>query len=261
LAEASLHDLDCYPWPDPEDPGFTDHLAEETRALYRDTPYALVADPVFKNLWELGVRLRGFEQLLMDVVLDPGFVSALISKLLEIHIVATGRFLDAVGPYIQVFRAGDDLATQSGPLFSLDCYRKILKPAYKKYFDFARSKTEARIFYHSCGNVTDLIEDLVEIGVEILNPVQVSAMGETAELKARFGHKVVFWGGVDTQYVLPRGSVKDVEAEVRRRIHDLAPGGGFVLAAVHNIQPDVPPQNILAMVDAARKFGTYPLQV
>ncbi len=260
LGEAIISDLDRYPWPDPEDPGLTQGLAEEARALYEGTPYAVAADPGYKSFWELAVRLRGFEQLLMDVALDPNFVSALMSKLLEIHLVATGRFLDVAGPYIQIVRVGDDLATQNGLLISLDSYRKLVKPAHRKYFDLIRAKTEAKIYYHSCGNATDLIDDLAEIGVDILNPVQVSAMGDTVALKARFGNKVSFCGAIDTQQVLPYGSVKEVETEVRKRIRDLGRGGGFVLSAVHNIQPDVPPENILAMADAARKFGEYPLE-
>ncbi len=261
LAEASVEDLERYPWPDPLDPGFTAGLAEEARALYEGTDYAIVADGGFKSFWELGYLLRGLEQFLMDLVINPEFVSALMSRLLEINVAATGRFLDLAGPYIQVFRTADDLATQRGPLMSPQTYRALIKPAYQKYYDFIKSKTEAKIFYHSCGNVVDFIDDLVEVGMDIINPVQVSAMGDTAALKARFGDRVVFWGAIDTQHVLPRGSVEEVEAEVRRRIRDLGPGGGFVLAAVHNIQPDVPPQNVVAMAEAARKFGTYPLAV
>jgi uroporphyrinogen decarboxylase len=261
LAEATLSDLERYPWPDPNDPGFTEGLAEEAKSLYENTRYALIADVGFKSFWELGLRLRGFEQLLMDLALSPGFVSALMARVLEINIAVAGHFLDAVGSYIQVFRTGDDLATQNGLLCSLETFRAILKPVYKEYFDFVRSKTNAKIFFHSCGNVMDLIDDLVDTGVEILNPVQVSAMNDTAALKTRHGDKIVFWGAIDTQHVLPHGSTEDVEAEVRRRIHDLGPGGGFVLAPVHNLQVDVPPQNILAMTDAARKYGTYPLHV
>ncbi len=259
LAEATIEDLETYPWPDPLNPGFTAGLDDDARALYEGTDYAIMADGGFKSFWELGYMLRGLEQMLMDVVLNPDFVSALLAKLLEINLAATGRFLDKVGPYIQVMRTADDLATQKGPLMSPQTYRTLLKPVYKQYFDLIKSKTEAKLFYHSCGNVTQLIDDLVEIGVDILNPVQVSAMGDTAELKARFGDKVVFWGGIDTQHVLPHGSVAEVEAEVRRCIRDLAPGGGYVVAAVHNIQPDVPPQNIIAMAEATRKYGTYPL--
>jgi uroporphyrinogen decarboxylase len=261
LAEASVEGLESYPWPDTSDPGYTAGLAEEARALYEETDFAIVADGGFKSFWELGYLMRGHEQLLMDTALNPEFVKALMQKLLEINIKMTGRFLDAVGPYIQVIRAGDDLATQKGPFFSHQTYRTLIKPAHKAFFDFVKSKTEAKIFYHSCGNVTEFIDDLAEIGVDILNPVQVSAIGDTAALKARFGNKVVFWGGIDTQRVLPQGSAEDVEAEVRRRIRDLGPGGGYVVASVHNIQPDVPPENIVAMAEATRKFGRYPLAV
>jgi uroporphyrinogen decarboxylase len=221
----------------------------------------LMADGGFKSFWELGYMLRGYQQMLMDLVGNPNFVSALMAKLLVINIAGTGRFLDIAGPYIHVFRAADDLATQKGLLMSPKTYRTLLKPFYKKYFDFVKSKTEAKIFYHSCGNVAGLIDDLAEIGVEILNPVQVSALGDTAALKARYGDKVTFWGGIDTQHVLPNGTVAEVEAEVRTRIRDLGPRGGFVVGSVHNIQPDVPPQNILAMAEATRKFGTYPLAI
>ena len=140
-------------------------------------------------------------------------------------------------------------------------YREIIKPVYKKYYDFIKSKTEAKIFYHSCGNVIPLLDDFIENGVDILNPVQVSAIGNTFELKKRFGDKLVFWGGIDTQHVLPHGSVQEVEEEVQKRIRDLAPGGGYVVASVHAIQPDVPPENIIAMADATRKYGNYPVVV
>ncbi len=259
LADATVEDLDKYPWPDPLDPGFTEGLAEEAKRLHETTDFAIVGDSGFKSLWELGWALRGFEQLLTDVALNPDFVHALMGKLVDINVAAIGRFLDAVGPYLQVFRTGDDLATQKGPLMSRATYRSVLKPHYKKMFEFIKSKTDAKLFYHCCGNVTDLLDDLAEIGVDAINPVQVSALGDTAALKSRFGKKLSFWGGIDTQHVLPHGSLEDVEAEVRLRIRDLAPGGGFVLGPVHNIQPDVPPQNILMMADAARKFGAYPL--
>ena len=259
LAEAEVADLESYPWPDPLDPALTAGLAEEARLLHEYTDYAIVADGGFKSFWELAFCLRGLEQLLMDLVVNQEFVAALLTKLLEINIAGTGRFLDAVGRHIQVFRAADDLATQSGLLVSPATYRAVLKPVYKAYFGFVKSKTDAKILYHSCGNVVDLLDDLIEIGVDAINPVQVSAIGDTASLKERFGQRVSFWGAIDTQHVLPHGTVGDVRAEVRRRIRELGPGGGYVLAAVHNIQPDVPPQNIVAMAQAAREHGTYPL--
>ena len=261
LAEATVEDLDRYPWPDPSDLSRTKGLAEEAKALHDNTNYAFVGDGGFKSFWELAWTMRGLEQMLTDLVVNLEFVTALLDKLLEINIAATGPFLDAVGRYIQVFRTGDDLATQTGLLMSAKTYRTLLKPVYKRYLDFVRSKTDARIFYHSCGNITDLVDDLVEIGITTVNPVQVSALGDTAALKVRFGQRVTFWGGIDTQHVLPHGSVADVEAEVRQRIHDLGPSGGYLAGAVHNIQPDVPPENILALADAVRKYGTYPLTV
>ncbi len=260
LAEATIADIDRYPWPDPLDPGFTAGVADEARALYENTPYAIMADGGFKSFWELAFIMRGFERILIDVAENPEFIKALMSKLLEINTAGTGRFLAAAGRYIQVFRTADDLATQQGLLMSPSTFRRLLKPVYKCYFDFVKSKTEAKVFYHSCGNITGLLDDLIEIGVDAINPVQVSAMGNTAALKARFGDRLTFWGGIDTQKVLPSGSVSDVEAEVRRRILDLGPGGGFVVASVHNIQPDVPPENIVSMAKAVRRHGRYPLE-
>jgi len=261
LALAEIDDLDQYPWPDPLDTGFTRGLKEDASEMHEDTELAIVADGGFKSFWELGYLLRGYDRLLMDVMIQPEFVWALLSKLLEINLAGTGKFLDAVGKYIQVFRTADDMATQSGLLISPAAYRALIKPIYKRYYDFVKSKTDAKIFYHSCGNVVDLLDDLIEIGLDILNPVQVSAMGDTSELKARFGDKLVFWGAVDTQHVLPKGSTREVEEEVKRRIRDLAPGGGYVAAPVHNLQPDVPPQNIIAMAKAVHRFGKYPINL
>jgi uroporphyrinogen decarboxylase len=259
LADADVRDLESYQWPDPNDPGLTRNLAEDAKRLFYDTQWALVGDCGFKSFWELSYMLRGYDRFLMDLVTNPGFVHALLSKLYEINTAVTGRFLDAVGPYIQVFRTADDVAMQRGSLISADMYRTYLKPVYRMYYDFVRTKTDARIFYHSCGNVVDLLEDFIDNGIDIINPVQVGAMPDTAALKRRFGDRIVFWGAIDTQRVMPRGTEEEVAQEVRSRIRDLGPGGGYVLSAVHNIQPDVPPRNILAMARAARDYGTYPL--
>lgn len=259
LRDATIEDLEAYPWPDVLDPGFTAGLEEEAKALYYGTDYAIMADGGFKSFWELAYMLRGLEQLLQDLILNPEFVKALMEKLLELNLKGTGKFLDIAGPYIQVLRAADDLATQAGCMFSPKAYRTLLKPYYKRYFDFVKGKTDAKIFYHSCGNVAAFIDDLAEIGVDALNPVQVSALGDTAALKARFGDKVSFWGSIDTQHVLPNGTTEEVEEEVRLRIRTLGPGGGLVVASVHNFQPDVPTANIVAMAETTRKWGKYPL--
>lgn len=260
LADADVEDIGKHPWPDPLDPGYTAGLKDKVKALFEDTDYAIMGDAGFKSFWELGYMLRGYEQLVTDLILNPKFVSALMNKLLEINIAATGRFLDIAGPYVQVFRTADDMATQDGPLFNPKIYRELIQPVYKKYYNFIKSKTDAKIFYHSCGNVVDVLDLFIENGADIINPVQVSAINiDTKELKARFGDKITFWGAVDTQRVLPFGTEQDVENEVKKRINDLGPGGGLVVASVHAIQPDVPPQNIVAMAEATRKFGNYPL--
>ena len=165
LKDATIEDLETYPWPDVLDPGFTAGLEEEAKALYHGTDYAIMADGGFKSFWELAYTLRGLEQLLTDLVLNPEFVKALMEKLLELNLKGTGRFLDIAGPYIQVLRAADDLATQAGCMFSPKSYRTLLKPYYKRFFDFVKSKTDAKLFYHSCGNVAGFIDDLAEIGV------------------------------------------------------------------------------------------------
>ncbi|MHB1130845.1 MAG: uroporphyrinogen decarboxylase family protein [Chloroflexota bacterium] len=260
LAEATVDDLDNYPWPDPQDPGFTAGLAEEARALYEDTDFALLGDSTFKSFWEVAFPLRGLEQLLIDCMINPGFVTALLERILAVNLAVTGRFLAAVGPYIEVFRTSDDMATQLGPMLSPPTYRALIKPVFQRFVSFVKTRTAAKIYYHSCGNIAPLIPDLLDAGVDILNPVQVSALDDVAFLKERYGRRLSFWGAIDTQHVLPHGTPQDVEDEVRLRIRELAPGGGYVLGAVHNVQADVPPENVLAMVEAARRWGAYPLR-
>jgi uroporphyrinogen decarboxylase len=261
LADASVQDVETYAWPDPADPGYTDRLAEEARALHEGTDFAIEASCGFYSFWELACSLRGYEQLLLDLAENKEFVSALLARILEINLEGTRRFLEQVGPYIDVFRAGDDLASQDNLLMSPGTFRQLLKPVYRKYLDFVKAKTQAKIVFHSDGNIVALLDDLAEIGVDAINPVQPSAVGDTAGLKRRFGHKLAFVGGIDTQTVLPFGSAAEVAAEVRRRIRDLGPQGGYVLAAVHSIQADVPPENILAMCDEVAVSGKYPLTV
>lgn len=261
LKDAAIEDLEKHNWPDPEDPKRIEGLAEEVKYLYQNTDYALMGGPVFKSLWELAYMLRGFDTLLMDLYLNPDFVHALFRKITDIDKKVTDKYLKVVGRYIQVVRGADDLATQDGLLFSPEMYRKFIKPYQAEYFAFVKERTDAKVFYHSCGDVGPLINDLIEIGVDVLNPVQVSTktLGDTARLKEEFGDRISFWGGIDTQEVLPAGSPEQVEEEIKRRIKDLGPGGGYVVASVHNIQPDVPAENICRMVEAAHRFGEYPV--
>ncbi len=261
LCDATLDDLAAYPWwPDPLDPDRYAGLEETARALYERTDYAVIGCPGFNGVWERAWYLCGLERTLESLVLDVEFVHAVLRRLTDLAKAALGRFLDLAGPYIQAIKLGDDLGAQGGPLMSPKTYRTVVKPYHREICQFIKARTAARIYLHTCGSVYALLPDLIDAGFEILNPVQVSAAGmDTARLKSQFGDRLSFWGAIDTQHVLPHGSPEDVKQEVSRRIRDLAPGGGYVLAPVHNVQADVPVENILTMYRHARTIGRYPL--
>jgi uroporphyrinogen decarboxylase len=256
--EISLHDVLRYPWPDPQDPGRFRGLRERTLAL-RATDYAVVF-PLGAGIVHQSQFLRGFEDWFVDLIWQPDLMGALMDATLDVRLEIARQALSLVGDLVDVVFVGDDLGTQTGLLMSPQTYRRVIKPRQKRAFDLIHSLTPARLAYHTCGSVAPLIDDLIEVGVEALNPVQVSARNmDTQVLKARFGSRVAFWGGIDSQRILPCGTPDEVRQEVRLRIAHLAPGGGYVLTSVHNIQPDVPPENICALFDAAREEGGYPL--
>ena len=257
LREASLADVDRYPWPDPLNPGRTRGLHEQARQLHKETGYAIILSlPV--GFVHQSQYLRGYENYLVDLILNAEFIEALMDRTLDFWLRMTEAVLEKVGPFVDVVMFGDDVAFHDRPMVDPKRYRRMIKPRHKQMVDLIKRKSNAKVLYHCCGAVKSLIPDFIEIGVDALNPVQVSSAGmDTAELKASFGDKICFWGGIDTSRVLPTGSPVHVRDEVRRRIKDLAAGGGYVLASVHNIQEDVPPENILAMADAVGEFGTY----
>jgi uroporphyrinogen decarboxylase len=258
LAEAEIEDLETYPWPDPLAPFRFTGVQERAKDLYEHTDYALVGPGYDGGFFEDAWMMRGFERFLMDLLVDQEFAYALMRKILDLRKRQTGRYLELVGEYLDVVYVADDLAIQTGSLISIETYRSLVKPLQKEYYSFIKERTEAKLFYHCCGNVEPLLEDFIEIGVDIINPVQVSIEGmDTRRLKETYGDRISFWGGIDTQHVLPHGSVEDVKLEVRQRVRELAPGGGFVLAPVHNIQPDVPTKNIQVMYQEAKKVGQY----
>lgn len=260
LREATIDDLDSHAWPDPLDPARTYGLRKRAEEL-SESGYAIVGAPEgFTRIFEQAWQLRGMDQLLMDMIVEPEFVHGLFRKVTDIQKARWGAYLAEAGKHVQVVRVGDDVAMQTGPIMAPELYRKMLKPYHKEYFGFIKERTDAKLLMHCCGGIVDLLEDFIEAGVDIINPVQVSAEGmDTALLKERFGKRVVFWGGIDTQKTLPKGTTEEVRAEVRQRIGDLAPGGGYVLCPVHNLQPDVPPENVIAMYDEARLSGRYPI--
>jgi uroporphyrinogen decarboxylase len=252
--------LDAYPMPRPDPPEYIAQLAAQARRLHAETDYALVGSAVIGGgIFEQPARTMGLPNFLMALVSEPAFADRLMSQITDLYIESCNNYLDQVGAYLDVFTFWDDLAGQSGWLIRPEIYRKRIKPKQRRLVDAIKKKTAAKLFYHSCGATRDLIPDLIDLGFDILNPVQVSAKGmDTKALKRDFGRDITFWGGgVDTQHVLPFGSAQEVADEVRRRIDDLAPGGGFVFAAVHNIQALVPPDNIVTLFDMALEHGRY----
>jgi uroporphyrinogen decarboxylase len=259
IKEPTMEALDHYNWPQPDPPEYNARLREQARVLYETTDYALVGSAVIGGgIFEQPARTIGLENFLMALIKEPRFADRMMDQITEIYIESCNRYLEQVGAYLQVFTYWDDVCGQDGWLISPEIYRKRIKPKQRRLLDAIKLKTNAKVYYHCCGAAYDLIPDLIDLGFDILNPVQVSARGmDTRRLKKEYGKDIVFWGGVDTQHVLPFGTPDEVVSEVRRRIDDLAPGGGFVFAAVHNIQALVPPENIVAMFDTALQYGKY----
>lgn len=254
IDEPQPSDLDKVPWPDPADPGRYRGLAERARQLHETTDRAVIL-----NVWLGPVHatqfLRGYAEWLEDLLLRPVFLEALLDRVTDIWVEATTRALAVCGDWVDLVQFGDDIGTQRGPLMRPELYRKMIKPRHARVFAAARSTGKPLVF-HTCGSVVKMIPDLIETGVDALNPVQVAATGmDTALLKREFGRDLSFWGAIDTQHVLPLGTVAEVRDEVRRRIDDLYHDGGYVLCSVHNLQADVPPANIAAMYEAALEFS------
>jgi uroporphyrinogen decarboxylase len=259
LKEATIQALDEYRWPRSDPQEYNRQLRLQAESLYHSTDYAIVGSAVIGGgIFEQPARTMGLPNFLMALIQEPKFADRLMDRITDIYIESCNNYLDELGQYIQVFTFWDDVCTQDGWMIRPDLYRKLIKPKQRRLVEAIKKRTDAKLFYHSCGATFDLIPDLIEIGFDILNPVQVSAKGmDTKRLKQTFGNEMTFWGGVDTQHVLPFGSPQEVVDEVKRRIDDLAPGGGFVFATVHNIQAFVPPENIVAAFDTALEYGRY----
>lgn len=260
LREAkSVEDLKKHKWPDPPKERFT-YWRERAEKLFEETDFALVGDVIGLGIFETAWALQGLDRFMINLCRHLPLVEALLDKVLEIKIQQYETYLDAIGPYIDVIDLSDDMGTQNGPLISPSLYRKLIKPRHKALIEAIKRKTQAKVFLHSCGAIYEFIPDFIEIGIDILNPVQVSArgMGDTARLKKEFGKDLVFWGGsCDSQHILPFGTPEEVRKETASRIEDFKPGGGYVFAPIHNIQPYVPPENVIVLFETAKEVGIY----
>jgi len=262
MSEAqTLADIERYPWPDMDDPSRVAHVREQAQRIADEDQYAIIATPWLLFPFERANALMGMENFLPQLMMNREFAQALLLKITELCKTLMGHFLFELGEDVDIIKIGDDLGTQESLLISPKMYREILKPIHADYIAFIKEHTRAKVFFHTDGDVFDLVEDFIEIGVDILNPIQTSAgkMANLEVLKKRYGEELTFCGAIDTQYILPQGSPGDVSQEVKRVIDILGPGGGYMLASVHTIMDEVPPENILAMVDAVEEFGHYPL--
>ncbi len=258
LANASIEDIEAYPFPKGDDPTRFTGLREEALRLRNETDYA-VSTGIGGVVYEICWYMRGLEQWLIDTIENPAFCEALLDKTLEFWLGYYDCFLSEIGDLVDVVMIGDDLAGQTGPLFSRDFYRKVVKPRQKELVRHIKSRTGAKVWYHTCGSAVQLIPDLIDNGIDILNPVQISAAEmDPGELKSRFGDRLSFWGGgIDTQHVLPFGSPEEVARDTANNVKALKPNGGYVFNSVHNIQCGVPAGNVAAMFDAAREASFY----
>lgn len=255
LAEPKPNDLGISVWPDPNDRGYYRSLGERARKLHEMTDCAVALNlpngPVHQSQF-----MRGYSEWLKDLLIHPKFVEALAERITEVWVGIATQALEESQDYVDVVSYGDDLALQSSPLMRPELYRKLIKPHHQR-MAAAVKKFGKPIVYHSCGSVYSLIPDLLDVGIDALNPVQVTAANmDTKRLKQEFGRDLTFWGGIDTQRVLPLGTPAEVREEVRRRIEDLGEDGGYVLSPVHNVQPEVPPENIVAMLEAVLECET-----
>ncbi len=246
-------------WPDPNNQGRWEGFRQRCEEVHTNGR-AVTAFSVFGGgIFEQPARVMPMEAYLMGLATDSAFADAILEKMYDIYSEATRRMLEEVGDILDVWVYWDDMSTQRGAMISPKWYQKYLQPLHRKLFDLVKSMTDAKIFFHCCGSARIWIPYLIDVGVDILNPVQTSAVGmDPKGLKKDFGNDIVFWGGAcNPQGALAFGTPQEVEKEVRANIEALAPGGGFIFANVHNIQNMVPGENILTMFDTAYQYGQY----
>ncbi|MEC8148891.1 MAG: uroporphyrinogen decarboxylase family protein, partial [SAR324 cluster bacterium] len=221
----------------------------------------ILATPWLLFPYERAHVMQGMESYLLNMALDQDFARAMLVKIAGYCKELKGRFLQELDENVDMIKIGDDLGTQKSLMILPKMYREILKPVHADFIQFIRERTKAKIFFHSCGDVEPLIKDFIEIGVDILNPVQTSSgkMSDFPSLKKRYGDELVFCRGIDSHRVLPFGTVKEVREEVRRVMQILGQGGGSMISSVHTVMNDVPAENVIAMAQAVEEFGCYPL--
>ena len=244
------------PWDHAGEDDFWQQLRERTLKLRQSTDKALLV-VCGCNLFEWGTFLRRMDNFLMDLMCDPENVEKLLDQLLVRHLKTLEKVCNSVGDIVDIIRFGDDLGMSSGPFMDADTYRELFKPRHKILCDYVKSHSKMHTYIHSCGSISLLMPDMIEAGIEIFNPVQTNAWNMAPDfLKKEFGQDCTFWGGgIETVGTLNVGTPEQIRKQVLERLEIFSPGGGFVFNTVHNILPDVPPENIVAMFDAVKEFN------
>ncbi len=261
MKTAAMEEIEKVPWPDPHEPSRFEGLPAKAEQLFKETDYALVADGITGvGVFDMSWHLRGMENIFLDMLIHPDFTASLFKRLTDYYVAVYRNYMQAVGKFIQMVIYYDDLSGQDGPLISPQLYRRFVKPCHRRIFQVIKDNTPAKICVHTCGSVYALLDDYVELGVDVLNPVQISAQDmDPVRLKQKYGASLSFHGGIDTQRFLPRATPDQVREEARRMIGILGPGGGYLFTSCHSIQPDVSPENIVVLFSAAAEYGKYPL--
>ncbi len=254
LSGASLDDLRAFAWPEPR--VHETHLRRweaQARTLRQENRYVVVGEhPVF-GILELGCWMCGYDQFLLKLVDDPDFVRYFFDRVLEIQMAVIGQYYPVLNPYIDLTTSGDDFGGQNGPLLSPAMFETLVAPYFSARIKRTKELASCYYWHHTCGSVFKLLDQIIDCGVDILNPIQTSAADmQPARLKERFGDRLVFWGGVDVQQFLPRAKPEEIPEQVRDLVGTMGKKGGYVMAPAHEIQADVPPENIVAWMDALR---------
>lgn len=243
------------PWDWMDRPDFWTHLRERTLDLKANTDKALLIG-VGCNLFEWGTFLRRMDNFLMDLFLNPEEVHKMLDALMENHMNFLEKVCNSIGDIVDIMKFGDDLGTNTGPFIPVETYNEFFLPRHKQLCDYVKKNSTATTMLHSCGGIYELIPGLIDAGFEILNPVQINAINmEPEKLKKEFGKDLTFWGGgIDTKSVLNQANPEKIKTHVKRNLEVFSKNGGFVFNTVHNIMPDVPPENIIAMFEAVHEF-------
>jgi uroporphyrinogen decarboxylase len=262
LAGKNREEIMRHKFPDPAEKSRFEGLRERARNMFETTDYALSAGQA-ATLFYFSSELTGYDEYMLDLASNPARIEALVERVLEWMIEFTSRYLDEVGDYVETWWMGDDWGMQTGPIMNPETFRTMFKPRYKRLIDMVKSKTDAKVCLHTCGATYWVLSDLADVGVDVVHPLQPTAEGndDPARLKRDFGREFVFYSNIANTTVLPHGTPDEVRDEVKYRIDHLAPGGGYILSGGHNIQADVPAENIVALFDSAFELGQYPIPV